>query len=180
MSKTQSMKKDIQTLVKASRTVAQQFTNLRANAESHQALKDNPAIHPVILNALILSFAVNFRNIYDFLFSTPTNPKDDVLAAQFFDEPQTWHQLRPEISQSLRTHRGRLNKHLAHITYARVNQSQADLFWDFQEVMEGLTPAIKLFVNNVDPCRIHSDMLEELTNKVWKTMLLNTVDDSIL
>lgn len=167
---TPMMKKDIQTLIKASRTVSQQFTNLRANAESHEALRDKPSIHPVITNGLILSFAVNFRNIYDFLFSNPPNPKDDVLAEQFFDDPLTWHQLRPEISQSLRTHRNRLNKHLAHITYARVNQTPEDLFWDFQEVMEGLAPAIRLFVENAEPTKLHTDIHEELNDKVWKAM----------
>lgn len=170
------MKKDVQTLVKASRTVGQQLVNLRAYAESHEALKDNPNIHAVITNALILSFAVHFRNLYDFLFSNSPNPKDDVLAEQFFDDPTAWPGLRPEVSQSLRTHRNRLNKHLAHITYTRVNQTSADLFWDFQSVMEGLSPAIKLFVENVEPARLHPDFLEELDNKVWKSMFRKTIE----
>lgn len=159
----------IDQLIKASDCLSQQLTHFRGNAEVHQEIRNNGAFPAIIRNALILSFALHFRNIYDF-FYLEKSQKDDVLAEHFFDDPSQWRKVLPQKPESLIKYRIRLNKHLAHITYVRINQTPEDRVWDFQEVMESLMPVIITFVTNVDQRKLHSSLHEELNYKVWKLL----------
>lgn len=156
-----------QTLIRASICVSQQLVHLRGSVEAYQIVKDNSSFPALIGNSLILSFAVHFRNIFDFLYTSNLNQKDDVIAEHFFDSSKDWLSLRPPQSAVLITSRKRLNKHLAHITYERVNQTSEDRFWDFQAILEALAPAINAFIHNVDKSKLHSDLFDELSHRTW-------------
>jgi len=62
----------------------------------------------------------------------------------------------------------KLNKHLAHITYERIRQTEEDRFWDFQLNLESLLPTVLLFAKEVDHQKLHENLQIELEAKTWQ------------
>jgi len=71
----------------------------------------------VVNNALLESFTIHTRILLDFLFAAKPQ-LDDVIAEDFFEDPATWHNVRPPKSEILETVHKRVGKEIAHLTYA--------------------------------------------------------------
>jgi hypothetical protein len=98
-------------------------------------------------NALVESFAIHARGVGGFLYDVPRH--DDMSASDWFAAGE-WAALRtadprPEIADA----RHRVNKEIAHLTYARVDQGSP--LWPHRELVERLRTDLFRFVDNVDP-----------------------------
>lgn len=113
-------------------------------------------------NALVESFATHDRNLDVFLHEAPKG--DDMWAGDWFP-PGEWDSIRePQDSGALRAARRRVNKEVAHLTYARV--SVGSPVWPHQEVVEHLRADLFLFVDRVD----QSLVTEGFKGATWQAL----------
>lgn len=80
------------------------------------------------------TFLLHTRILRDFLFKNDGNKRnpDDVLAVDFFNQPQDWSETRPSLGSYLSAERQyhRLNKALSHLSYERINYEKTGKAWD--------------------------------------------------
>lgn len=97
-------------------------------------------------NALVESFAVHTRNLIDF-FWRDSKDSDDVVAGDFFTEPEHWITNRPQISSLLQQAKKQAHKQVAHLTYTRIDIDLQDKQWHFIEIATELDGVFKLFLS---------------------------------
>lgn len=101
----------------------------------------------LLRNALLESFVIHARNLIAFIWSESSN-SDDVLAEDFFPDPQNWRSARPEMSTLLSESKRRVNKLAAHLTYTRLSISGAQKVWRFIDIARELQTVFELFVQS--------------------------------
>lgn len=112
----------------------------------------------VINNALLESFAIHLRGLIHFFYAG--NPQsDDVVAQDFFEDPETWRSGRPLKNEILQVAKKRADKEVAHLTYSRIDITPEDKLWDFVQLHEELQKAISAFIKDVP---------RELLGESWK------------
>ena len=81
-------------------------------------------------NALLESFLIHLRNLYDFYYKKKDKRSDDLVAGCFFRE---WD-ISSAIPNSvlLKEIKQRINKHLSHLTWERVKNPEPK--WDVKQV----------------------------------------------
>ena len=98
-------------------------------------------------SALLEAFLLHVRNLRDFLYDDqPT--QDDVVAAHFFDRPDEWRRNRPPLGEYVKSIRKRLNKALAHISYARLDYRK-DKKWSIGRIKRELDAAWEAFIEGL-------------------------------
>ena len=109
----------------------------------------------VLSNALVESFTVHARVLLDFLYDqSPLS--DDVVASDYFTDPQDWISKRPAKSSILTQVDSRVGKEIAHLTYVR-NEVTAEMKkWQFIEIANDVRRVIAVFVNAVPTSRVAS------------------------
>jgi len=105
-----------------------------------------------ISNSLLTAFTVYTRNLYLFFYATNPRP-DDIVAAEYFNDPQFWENHRPVASPVLVESSERANKLSAHLTYERVKLA-SNYWWKWHAIHYGLKDVLQVFVTNVPPHRI--------------------------
>ena len=107
-------------------------------------------------NAIVEAFAIHVRSLLDFFYKVETD--DDVVAEHFFSSPEVWVNARPPKSQDeIRKIKVRVNKEIAHLTYARQNVKSK--IWPYKRLQGDLNRAFKIF----------SDLVpKNLLGKRWK------------
>ncbi|MGD0898699.1 MAG: hypothetical protein ABR915_12755, partial [Thermoguttaceae bacterium] len=88
-------------------------------------------------SAMLESFLLHARTLRDFLCHDKKRWDDDVLAGDFFKVPETWTKVRPQLGPYLTQNKMRLDKTLAHISYARL-RFRANDEWDISAVLREL------------------------------------------
>jgi len=89
----------------------------------------------VLNNALLESFTVHARILFDFLYAD--HPKaDDVIAEDFLEAPQAWKEQRPHQSEILSAIHRRVGKEVAHLTYARQEVTPETKPWPFAAIAQ--------------------------------------------
>jgi hypothetical protein len=111
-------------------------------------------------NVLIEGFAVHLRNVIDFLYLDRPQ-KTDIVAADFCT-PGTWVTVRPSISQTLETARGRANKEIAHLSTQRIAGSAPGKAWAFKLLASELRPILHLVARHAVPGRLGSRLVAVL------------------
>lgn len=155
-------------LQEASFILGQQITALRMSAEGHQLILHRRDVDIIFRNALILSFAVSFRNIVDFLLIGRRKPyPDDIIAEDFFHSPEQWSDRHLPNIDLLISHKQRLNKHLAHLTYKMIAPMPEESIWDFERMVFEIVPVLQIFYDNVDPTLIEPSICRELDHQTW-------------
>lgn len=101
-----------------------------------------------IANALLESFVIHFRVLMYFLYPTNAKP-DDIIAEDFFDTPERWSEIRPQLSESLRHAKRRADKEVAHLTYARLDVTPETKPWQFVEIADEISKIIDIFLKEV-------------------------------
>jgi len=104
----------------AKRHIAFEVKMLR---EMASALRGGPVSPKALRNALVETFLVHYRNLYDFLFPDyprRTRLRDDVDAGDYVPDPKQWRNHRPEWLRHYAEHRARMNTQLAHLSYKRL------------------------------------------------------------
>ncbi len=105
---------------------------------------------------MIESFAIHFRNLFEFFYNQ--SPKDsDVVAADFFDDPAAWS-VTP--SSVLVTARKRADKEFSHLTLQRKNAADPDKNWPVGDYFIQMRPAVYTFVETASPKKLHPRVKE--------------------
>jgi hypothetical protein len=147
-----------------------EITGLRSSAEAFQkGRKHNLPV--IIFNSLIVAFAVHFRNIHDFLYSGRAEkpPKlDDIIAEDFYQADVSWNSISHPISEGFIDDRNRLNRQIAHLTYRRLDSKIEDRTWDFEKILNEISPGIEAFFTNL-PDRFHTAKnVREFDHPIWR------------
>jgi hypothetical protein len=124
-------------------------------------------------NALLESFTVHFRGLYDFLYLEPKG--DDMAAADWFPDG-SWPQRCVGPSQDLRAARKRVNKDIAHLTYDRLKRDGQDVFWPHEAIVEELRGDLWRFVDGVDQERVPSGF----NGGVWQSLPWPNTDGPLI
>ena len=115
-----------------------------------------------INNALVESFAIHIRVLIEFFYSE--QPRcGDVIAEDFFTNPEHWHRVRPPKSEILKTAQKRAHKELAHLTYARLEVSPKQKPWKHGCIREDMDKVIAEFLR-VIPKRLLGAGWDEFKN----------------
>lgn len=151
------------TLRKASLAVDYDFNmmgnSLQAMLESNVTIESTPHEH-LVANALLHSFLLAVRNLCKFLYSHAYQA-NDIIAEDFFDDNDTWRNLRPELP--LEFEEGKLAKmisrRLLHLTYERAEGTKPT--WGAFRIAWELGKAMEVLVERVPPDRLATELTED-------------------
>lgn len=115
-----------------------------------RGLASEVALGSAIHNALLESFVIHVRNLCDFLWLGGAK-KDWVLARNFFPTPKAWSGKRPEQSDLLKTARRRASELCTHLSYGRIQLSEADRQWPYKAIADEIIQAIHVFDRECPP-----------------------------
>jgi len=110
----------------------------------------------VLYNALLTSFPVYTRSLYLFFYATAPRP-DDMVATDYFDDPNQWLQHRPAITSNLQLLFEAVGKRVAHLTYERVN---GDFWWVWRDIYPDMAIVISTFLKYVPSNRLVPELLQ--------------------
>jgi hypothetical protein len=100
-------------------------------------------------SAMLEPFLLHARNVREFLYCDSSR-QDDVLAVHFFDKPSDWTAKRPTLGNYLESVRRRLNKAVAHLSYARLNY-RSDEGWNVKQIKADLKKPWTAFKRALSP-----------------------------
>lgn len=100
-------------------------------------------------NAMLESFLIHARCLFDFLYPPSGMHDDDVVADDFYDDPSEFRSRLP-TSLPISTYlKKRTGKEIAHLTYNRLQISSAEKIWNFADVRSQIGNALKIFFDNL-------------------------------
>ena len=101
--------------------------------------------------ALIESFAIHFRNLFEFFYNQ--SPRDtDVVAADYFDNPASWSR---KPSSVLVAARKRADKEVSHLTLQRKDAGDPAKNWPVGAYFNEMRSTIQEFVATASPKKLH-------------------------
>jgi hypothetical protein len=122
-----------------------------------QGLASGIAAQGWLANALLESFVIHFRGLLDFFYPPATVKYDDVIAADYFDDPNEWERIKPSpLSTTLSQAKTRAHKEVAHLTYARLEVTPEQKGWAFVDIANEMHSLMELFLKNVPKNRLGS------------------------
>jgi hypothetical protein len=98
---------------------------------------------------LLESFVVHVRAVMDFLYASENAQADDVIAEDFFQTPESWTHLRPNLSELLSQAKRRAGKEIEHLTYARLDVTPETKPWHFVQIASEIYAVINVFLQKV-------------------------------
>ena len=114
-------------------------------------------------NALVESFVIHFRNLFDFLYFKRSKKKD-VLAEDFFDAPEAWRKLRPKLSSKVKNCKDRAAKEVVHVTEVRFYGTPKGKGWPVREMLDGLKTAVESFTGSASHNKLHGKVRDFVRN----------------
>jgi hypothetical protein len=104
-----------------------------------------------LLNTIHDSFLIHSRKMIDFLYcSSDIVYDDDLIAEDYFEDADTWRQLRPTQPEVLERGKANVNKLLVHFTYHVNNHPTGVISWETSEIYMGIFFALQTFLDKVD------------------------------
>lgn len=94
--------------------------------------------------ALLESFLIHFRNLWDFMCKHSSNP-DDVLAIDFLRSEDKLLDLREHVPGRLKELHDRAHKMVAHLTYTRSTLEEIKKSWPVSEIANDIVGALRRF-----------------------------------
>ena len=116
--------------------------------------------HWTVEMALLEALALHSRNLLEFLYS-PRPRGDDVIAEDFFDDPEEWKNTRPELSDRLKKFWKRVDKEVAHLTKKRIAGTPPEKYYHPEE-FEELFEVLRLFAKYASPSRLHQQVRDRV------------------
>lgn len=113
-------------------------------------------------NALLESFTIHTRNLYDFLYEYGRS--DDIVAIDYSDQVTAWRDPKPD---SLVCIKNEISKRLAHLTYRRTEIGPEAKSWPVGRIANDLKEVLQRFLDHVDEEKLHPDL------KAWKSNILD-------
>lgn len=103
-------------------------------------------------NAMLETFLVHYRNLFDFFYAdTRRELAHDVSAADYVPDPKQWKERRPRIGREATGNRERVNAQLAHLTYRRLKYKQRN--WSDRRMARQIEELLEAFVAQLPPSR---------------------------
>ncbi len=99
----------------------------------------------VIHNALVESFLLHARILIEFLYKNKPY-KDTVRASQYFTSDSPWKSIRPQKTELLEKTEKDAHKHLAHLTYTRLQKKKR---WPYIEIANDIQAVLQVFRENL-------------------------------
>jgi hypothetical protein len=127
-----------------------------------------PRMDGLMLSALLESYLIHLRNLIDF-FYRPKDHEDDVIAADFFDDPSAWS---ATISTSLDAAQKRANKELSHLTTKRKSATDPSKRWEVVALFKEIEAVALRFAKAASHKKLHKDVRELLNAPQDKLMLV--------
>jgi hypothetical protein len=112
-------------------------------------------------------FTIHLRQLIDFFWPPKNVRRDgrknpDALAADYFEAGE-WEQLCPERPKVLsKAIREKVGWGVAHLTYGRAWSKPEDKEWNVLELGHALLPAVRAFVENVEPGKLDPEHIERM------------------
>ena len=136
------------------------------------AMMSIPAEKGWLQNALIESFVIHYRALFDFFYIEPRS--DDASAGHYFDSVEDWAAwaehgwagLRPPETELLQKSRKRAGKEIMHLTYTRLDVTPETKPWRFREITDDLNRVVQTFLDNVPRERLGDHWLQTVPNPV--------------
>jgi hypothetical protein len=125
--------------------------------------KDLPTKTSYEQSAFVESFATHLRNLIDFFFDQSPQPTD-VIAADFFDNPDAW---RPTITPTLDEARIRANKEVSHLTLQRKGPTDPKKTWPIGVYFREVEPVVQAFVMGASQKKL-SPKVDEWVNLAYR------------
>lgn len=159
-------------LNEASKCIAHEIKSLRMALLAHEEIHNQNNSEPsIIKNALIMAFAIHFRNIYDFMYAGRNEiqrPRpSDIIAEDFFKSPEDWRNAILNYPESAGKIKKRMNKLIAHLTYDQISLSSEEKLWDLTTMLNDLCPAIEAFYRR-SGFEYFKDIHDELKHPLWR------------
>ena len=99
----------------------------------------------VIHNALLESFLIHARILIEFLYKNKPY-KDTVRASQYFTSDSPWKSIRPQKTELLEKTEKDAHKHLAHLTYTRLQGKRG---WPYIKIANDIKAVLQVFYENL-------------------------------
>lgn len=122
-------------------------------------------------NAVLESFIIHARAVMDFLYSKSPHV-EDIIAEDFFDEPDDWRMPRPKQTDVLVSARKRVGTEVAHLSYERQNVTPEKKPWPLSEITIDVAVVARKFLDVVP-----EDFLGERWDEYKKTRASATPTD---
>ena len=116
-------------------------------------LASNVSRTPAEQNAELESFCLHVRNLLDFFYPELRGRQarwGDVVAQDFLPAGD-WQTGKPPVAEALAKVGIRVDKQLAHLTYARLRATEAHSQWDFLQITAALSEVVQVFVHLAEP-----------------------------
>jgi hypothetical protein len=98
-----------------------------------------------LANAALESFTIHARTLLHFFYADKPQP-DDVIAQDYFSDPQEWQEKRPSKTPLLETLHRRVGKEVAHLTYVRLAVTNEQKQWNFGQISNDITIVLNKFL----------------------------------
>jgi hypothetical protein len=106
-----------------------------------------------LLNMALESFTVHSRLLLKFFFDDKPR-EDDIVADDFFGNEGKWQEMRDEIPPILDAIKKRVDKEVAHLTYARLNVTPEAKPWPFLDIVQAVEGVWNRFIAAVPLSRL--------------------------
>lgn len=114
-----------------------------------------------IKNAALEAFLLHARALKEFFYNASPRP-DDIVAQDFMPVSVTWMEIRPPISSALEKMGHRAGKHLAHLTYDRLEVKPDTKPWPFIEILSGVAEPLQVFLRHASKEVLADDWFDKL------------------
>ena len=114
-----------------------------------------------VKNAALEAFLLHARALTEFFYQSSPRP-DDIVAQDFMPMPVNWVAVCPPISSALEEARRRAGKHLAHLTYDRLEVTPETKPWPFLEILSGIIGPLKVFLQHAPKDVLSDDWANKL------------------
>ena len=110
-------------------------------------------------NAQLESFCLHVRNLLDFFYPELRGHQaryGDVIAQDFIRSTE-WEAARPPLAPALERIGIRVDKQLAHLTYARLRTTESASTWDFLHITAAVSQVVQDFIHLAEPSLLSAD-----------------------
>ncbi len=104
----------------------------------------------VATNAFLESFTIHARALEAFFFCRKQDPRD-MVASDFFDEPNQWARKRGKESAVLKPVTWRVGKQVAHLSYVRLDVTPEAKDWDVPAIARAIAELADKFRKGAAP-----------------------------
>ncbi len=134
-------------LKRIARHVMYEISMMRATAIAAVGARDQFS-----KNVLIDDFLLHLRSVRDFFYADKPR-KDDVIAEDFFSDPNRCQSARPPLSPIVRNNKTRIDRALAHLSYTRLKYKGRSKGWNIGGMVRGMERTIDSFIRALPPRR---------------------------